>query len=75
MQTMTSMCEIWWKQVGGSLRLVQAVVEHLQQEESLVLRTPKHIPWESTFEELLQNLMQKPIDEIKELYNNREIEK
>lgn len=53
MQTMTSMCEIWWKQVGGSLRLVQAVVEHLQQEESLVLRTPKHIPWESTFEELL----------------------
>ena len=44
MQTMTSMCEIWWKQVGGSLRLVQAVVEHLQQEESLVLRTPKHIP-------------------------------
>ncbi len=28
-----------------------------------------------TFEELLQNLMQKPISEMKELYNNREIEK
>ncbi len=28
-----------------------------------------------TFEELLQNLMQKPVSEMKELYNNREIEK
>ena len=28
-----------------------------------------------TFEELLENLMQKPISEMKELYNNREIEK
>ena len=28
-----------------------------------------------TFEELLSNLMQKPISEMKELYNNREIEK
>ena len=30
---------------------------------------------DGTFEELLQNLMQKPIEEMKELYNNREIEK
>ena len=30
---------------------------------------------EGTFEELIENLMQKPIDEIKELYNTREIEK
>ena len=30
---------------------------------------------DGTFEELLQNLMGKPIDEMKELYNNREIEK
>ena len=28
-----------------------------------------------TFEELLEALMQKPISEMKELYNNREIEK
>ena len=28
-----------------------------------------------TFEELLQNLMGKPVEEMKELYNNREIEK
>ncbi len=28
-----------------------------------------------TFEELLQKLMQKPIDEMKELYNHRDIEK
>ena len=28
-----------------------------------------------TYEELLQNLMQKPISEMKELYNNRDIEK
>ena len=28
-----------------------------------------------TFEELLESLMQKPIEEMKELYNNREIEK
>ena len=28
-----------------------------------------------TFQELLENLMQKPIEEMKELYNNREIEK
>ncbi len=28
-----------------------------------------------TFKELLENLMQKPIEEIKELYNQREIEK
>ncbi len=27
------------------------------------------------FEELIQNLMQKPLDELRELYNNREIEK
>ena len=30
---------------------------------------------DGTFEELLQNLMQKPISEMKELYNTREIEK
>ena len=30
---------------------------------------------DGTFEELLENLMQKPISEMKELYNNREIEK
>ena len=30
---------------------------------------------DGTFEDLLQNLMQKPIEEMKELYNNREIEK
>ena len=28
-----------------------------------------------TFEELMQNLMGKPIEELKELYNHREIEK
>ena len=30
---------------------------------------------DGTFEELLEKLMNKPIDEMKELYNNREIEK
>ena len=30
---------------------------------------------DGTFTELLEALMQKPIEEIKELYNNREIEK
>ena len=30
---------------------------------------------DGTFTELIENLMGKPIDEIKELYNNREIEK
>ena len=30
---------------------------------------------DGTFEELLQDLMQKPISEMKELYNTREIEK
>ena len=30
---------------------------------------------DGTFKELLESLMQKPIEEIKELYNNREIEK
>ncbi len=30
---------------------------------------------DGTFTELIEGLMQKPIDEIKELYNNREIEK
>ena len=30
---------------------------------------------DGSFEELLQNLMQKPVEEMKELYNNREIEK
>ena len=30
---------------------------------------------DGTFTELIEALMQKPIDEIKELYNNREIEK
>ena len=30
---------------------------------------------DGTFQELLENLMQKPVSEMKELYNNREIEK
>lgn len=30
---------------------------------------------DGTFEELLEKLMNKPIEEMKELYNNREIEK
>jgi heterodisulfide reductase subunit C len=30
---------------------------------------------DGTFQELLEDLMQKPIEEMKELYNNREIEK
>ena len=30
---------------------------------------------DGTFTELIENLMQKPIDEIAELYNHREIEK
>ena len=30
---------------------------------------------DGTFEELLENLMQKPVSELKELYNTREIEK
>ena len=30
---------------------------------------------DGTFEELIEALMQKPLDEIKELYNTREIEK
>jgi hypothetical protein len=30
---------------------------------------------DGTFEELLESLMQKPVSEMKELYNNREIEK
>lgn len=30
---------------------------------------------DGTFSELIEALMQKPIDEMKELYNNREIEK
>ena len=28
-----------------------------------------------TFRELMEKLMEKPVDEIRELYNNREIEK
>ena len=30
---------------------------------------------DGTFEELLSSLMQKPVEEMKELYNNRDIEK
>ena len=30
---------------------------------------------DGTFNELLEALMQKPVEEMKELYNNREIEK
>jgi hypothetical protein len=30
---------------------------------------------DGTFKELLESLMQKPLEELKELYNNREIEK
>ena len=30
---------------------------------------------DGTFNDLIEALMQKPIEEIKELYNNREIEK
>ena len=43
-----------------------------------VLCMQKHIflaEKDGTFKELIEALMQKPIEEIKELYNNREIEK
>ena len=30
---------------------------------------------EGTFKQLIEDLMQKPVEELKELYNNREIEK
>ena len=30
---------------------------------------------DGTFKDLIEALMEKPVDEIKELYNNREIEK
>ena len=30
---------------------------------------------DGTFNELIENLMGKPVEEMKELYNNREIEK
>ncbi len=46
-----SLSRIWWRQVGRSLRLCQAVEDRLYAETSLVLRLPKCLPWEEEFYE------------------------
>lgn len=41
--------QIWWGQIGNSLRLLSAVAEILQDGMSAVLYTPQGIPWRSEF--------------------------
>ena len=48
--------------------------KYLQPESKHLTERVKEIQ-DGLCEELIQNLMQKPISEIKELYNNRDIEK
>ena len=43
-------------------------------ENKKLLKIVKEIK-NGDFKELLESLMQKPVEEMKELYNNREIEK
>lgn len=40
---------IWWRQVGSSLRLSQAVVQKVYGETSFVLRLPRRLPWQDAF--------------------------
>lgn len=42
---------IWWGQIGNSLRLLDEISEHLQEERSVLLRMPERLPWRTDFYE------------------------
>lgn len=47
--------QIWWQQVGRSLRLCRTVSDRLYAESSLVLRLPRQLPWEEEFYEIMKD--------------------
>lgn len=47
--------QIWWQQVGRSLRLCRAVSDRLYAETSLVLRLPRRLPWEDEFYDTMKD--------------------
>ena len=40
---------IWWEQIGNSLRLLARVTEHLRDHRSAVLYMPEPLPWQERF--------------------------
>lgn len=47
--------EIWWRQVGRSLRLCQEVVRRAYAETSFVLYLPRRLPWEAEFYDVMKD--------------------
>ncbi len=41
--------DIWWGQIGNSLRLLTSVTEHLRDHRSAVLSMPERFPWRERF--------------------------
>lgn len=49
------LADIWWQQVGSSLRLCRAIVRQMETETSFVLRLPRRLPWQDTFYDRMQD--------------------
>ena len=47
--------QIWWRQVGSSLRLCQAVVHRACGETSFVLYLPRSLPWQDEFYDIMKD--------------------
>lgn len=47
--------DIWWQQVGRSLRLCRAIVQRMENESSFVLRLPQRLPWQDAFYDRMQD--------------------
>lgn len=43
--------DIWWGQIGNSLRFLEKVTEDLRDNRSAVLRLPRNMPWRQEFYE------------------------
>lgn len=43
--------EIWWGQIGNSLRLLTTVTNNLREGRSAVLQVPRNLPWRQDFYE------------------------
>lgn len=70
------MDELWWNQVPNALRLINHIINELQNNKNIVLALPKYIPWYYTFREkidllklqVLSNYVIKYIDDNEELH-------
>ena len=50
--------EIWWKRIPNAERLVQDVVCSLGKGQHVLLQYQRHLPWPSTFQQVLETAIQ-----------------